>query len=337
MIPIYNDHDEKYRADSCRPLAEAVTRGTLTLQAVRHGHYPGHALRSSELPGIKMAGYWDTSTDQNWGLGWHRNEGIEFTFLDRGHLQFAAGDKQWELRPDDMTITRPWQLHRVGNPNISTSRLIWLILDLGIRRPDQPWRWPEWVMLDSSDMDQLTDLLRHHEQPVWHATPEIRRCYQAIAHAVDDVCGARGISRLTLRINDLLLLIVDLLRERRPSLDQSLSTTRRTVELFLDDLKRHPEHLALRWTLEEMAASCGLGTTRFAEHVRALTNLSPGNFLTKARLEHARKLLLDKPCRLITDIALDTGFATSQYFATAFAARYGKSPREFRNQIQKKV
>jgi AraC family L-rhamnose operon regulatory protein RhaS len=121
-IPIYRDHDEQYRADSCSPLLDAVGRGILELRAVRHGHYPGHALRSSELPGVKMVGYWDAAKDQDWGLDWHRNEGIEFTFLERGRLAFGGAARQWELRPDDMTITRPWQMHRVGDPAIASCR-----------------------------------------------------------------------------------------------------------------------------------------------------------------------------------------------------------------------
>src|ERR1035441_8384510 len=119
-IPIYHDHDEQYRADSCGPLLDAVRRGTLELQAVRHGHYPGLALPSAELAGVNMVGFWDAGKDQDWGLGWHRNEGIEFTFLERGRLPFGAGDRHWELRPNDLTITRPWQLHRVGNPTIAS-------------------------------------------------------------------------------------------------------------------------------------------------------------------------------------------------------------------------
>lgn len=329
-IPIYRDHDEQYRADSCRPLLDAVQRGTLQFQAARHGHYPGHALRPAELAGVKMVGYWDAEKDQEWGLGWHRNEGIEFTFLERGRLHFGAGDQVWDLRPDDITITRPWQLHRVGDPAVSSSRLTWLILDVGVRRPDQAWRWPDWVLLEKSDLDRLTSFLRHNEEPVWRSTSEIRRCFQSIAKAIDETCCGGTTSRLVLRLNDLLLLVADLLRDRRPHLDESLSRTRRTVELFLDDLRRHPEHLAINWTLEEMAKSCGLGSTRFAEHVRALTNLSPGQFLTRHRLEHAGRLLMREPHRPITDVALDVGFSSSQYFATVFSSHYGCSPRKYR-------
>lgn len=330
-IPIYRDHDESYRADSCRPLTEAAAAGRLCLKALRHGHYPGKALPTGELPGIKMVGYWNTDEDQDWGLDWHRNEGIEITFLASGHLQFGAEGHQHQLRPDDMTIARPWQQHRVGAPNVSASRLIWVILDVGVRRPNQPWRWPQWVILGPKDLAQLTEILRHNEQPVWQTTADVRRCFQAIARAVDEAGDTGSVSRLTLRLNEVLMLILDLLRNRRVPLDQSLSSTRRTVELFLDDLMRHPKHLALRWTLEDMADSCGLGPTRFVEHVRALSNMSPVQFLNHCRLEHAARLLRENPTTSITEAALSCGFGSSQYFATAFAARFGCSPRDYRS------
>jgi AraC family L-rhamnose operon regulatory protein RhaS len=147
QIPIYGDHDETYRADSCGPLALASTAGQLSLFAIRHGHYPGKPLPPNALPGLKMLGHWDVREDQDWGLGWHFNEGIELTFLESGSLEFAVDDREYSLGPDDLTIARPWQRHRVGKPQVTASRLHWIILDVGVRRPNQDWKWPSWLLL----------------------------------------------------------------------------------------------------------------------------------------------------------------------------------------------
>ena len=56
---------------------------------------------------------------RRWGLDWHRNEGIEFTWLEQGTLPFATDDVETVLRPGDLTITRPWQRHRVGAPHVT--------------------------------------------------------------------------------------------------------------------------------------------------------------------------------------------------------------------------
>lgn len=330
-VPIFRESsDVSFTADACQPLVEAASRGDVRLKALQHGHYPGRRFPAGVLPGIKMVGYWHAETDQDWGLPWHRNEGVEFTFLESGRLGFAVDDQEFCLQPDDMTFTRPWQKHRVGSPNVSASRLVWFILDVGVRRPDQPWKWPPWIILSPSDLAELTNILRHNEQPVWKANPDIRRCFQAIAHGVETDRGGGNVSLLTLRINDFLLRTLELLRRKKVRLDQTLSSTRRTVELFLNDLRTHPEHLALPWTLDEMANSCGLGVTQFVHHVKSLTNMPPMHFLNQCRLERAAALLRNDGGLSVTDVALACGFSSSQYFSTVFARRYGLSPRDSR-------
>jgi AraC family transcriptional regulator, 4-hydroxyphenylacetate 3-monooxygenase operon regulatory protein len=201
-IPIFQDHDETYRADSCLPLVGARGRGTFKLDALTHGHYPGRMLPPVALPSLKTVGYWDAAEDQNWGLPWHRNEGIELTFLEGGSLHCAVEHHEYRLQPDDLTITRPWQLHRIGNPYVTASHLDWIIWDGGVSQPD---------------VDQLTDILRRNEQPAWKWTPCMRRCFRTLSHAVETERGGSSISRFTLGLNELFLALLDaaqMLREQ---------------------------------------------------------------------------------------------------------------------------
>ncbi len=329
-IPIFTDHDEKYRADACNPLMEASAAGTVNVQVISHGHYPGKPLRNGVLPGLKMAGFWDARSDQAWGLPPHRNEGIEIAFLETGRLDFSTVDHQIALRSNDLTVVRPWQQHRLGNPNVKASRLHWLLIDVGVRRPHQAWKWPSWLFLSPSDMDELTKILRQNEHPFWRATPEIRRCFQSIAQSIEAESNGSSVSRIGLRLNELLLALLEMLRRKEIRLDESLTTTRRTVELFLDDLRNHPEHLTLDWTVEKMAKSCGLGVTQFIHHVKCLVNVTPMHYLVHCRVDFAAKRLCASPANCITDTALHCGFSSSQYFATVFSRRFGLSPREYR-------
>jgi AraC family L-rhamnose operon regulatory protein RhaS len=330
QIPIYKDHDERYRADSCRQLEEAAGK-SLRLEALKHGHYPGVALPPGILEGVKMVGNWDTPESQDWGLPWHRNEGIEVTFLETGALHYGVDGKEYQLEAGDLTITRPWQLHHVGGPNITASRLHWLIIDLGVRRPNQDWRWPPWLSLTQSDIEELTAGLRLNEQTVWRSNRDIGRNFQAIAHAINTNVSGSNLSRLILRVNEIFILLLDMLRKREVHLDRTLTTTRRTVQLFLDDLNNNPEHLTLEWTVDEMADSCGLGISQFTQHVKCLTNLTPMQFLTRCRIDRAMALLKSTPNRGITETAIECGFSSGQYFATLFKRQYGHSPREIRS------
>jgi AraC-like DNA-binding protein len=89
------------------------------------------------------------------------------------------------------------------------------------------------------------------------------------------------------------------------------------------------ENLSHQWTVEEMAALVGMGTTLFNERVKSYSGFSPLNYLINIRISEAIKLL-KRPDISVTDIALDTGFYSSQHFATTFKKLTGYQPSEFR-------
>jgi AraC family L-rhamnose operon regulatory protein RhaS len=335
QIPIYQDHGKMYEADACRPVERAAAAGRIEHHALVRGHYPGRPLPPKTLLGVKVVGYWDARARQDWGLDWHRNEGLELTFLENGRLGFAVEGHVCALQAGDLTVTRPWQQHRVGDPEVAAGRLHFLILDVAVRRPHQAWRWPPWLVLTPDDLQQLTHILRHNEQPVWRASAEVSRSFVQIAAAVkSQSVGAgdgRGLSRLTVSINQLFLALLEMFHRQDIRLDESLSTARRTVELFWSDLTQDHDHLIDEWTVRSMAKRCGMGVTNFIHCTKQLVNMTPMHYLSHCRLSMAAHLLHELPERSITDIAFGCGFASSQYFATLFRARFGSTPRQFRD------
>jgi AraC-like DNA-binding protein len=329
-IPIYEEQGRTYEADTCRPVVDAMAKGQIRQINLARGHYPGSRLPRTALPGVKVVGFWDADHRQDWGLDWHRNEGIELTFLESGSLGFSVDRQDFQLQAGDLTFTRPWQLHRVGDPHVAASRLHCLILDVGVRRPHQTWRWPSWIVLTPGDLRQLTAILRHNEQPVWRATPEIAKCVRRIGAAVESDSDGSSISSLAVQLNHLFLLVLDMFRQQNVRLDESLSSTRRTVDLFWADARQNLDHLALEWTVRSMARRCGMGVTNFIRDTRQLTNMTPMQYLNHCRLTAAAALLQEQPDRSVTDIALACGFGSSQYFATLFRNRFKQTPRAYR-------
>jgi AraC-like DNA-binding protein len=327
----FSSPSERYHADRCEALRAAVRRGEVRLAALVRRGYPGRLMPAGMLPEVSTVGFWDAVGPQNWGLDWHRNEGIELTYLARGWTGFHVDHERFRLESQHLTITRPWQSHRVGDPHIGPSRLCWLILDVGVRRPDQPWRWPDWLILSPSDLGRLTTLLRHNEHPVWHANDEIAACFERLAALVRTPDPLSMQTRLRLHINELLVALRELLEEKEIELDAKLVSRRRTVELFLAGL---PQHLENAWTLDQMAYQCGLGASAFTTHCKQITNLSPAKYLIHCRIEAAKRMLATQPEVSITDVAFACGFETSQYFATVFAKVAGTSPSAFRAQTQ---
>lgn len=325
--PIFAATDEIRRADTCARFKAAAARGELEVRAVGHRSYAGQKLPTRMLPEIPSLGWWNARHQQSWAEDWHRHEGVELAFLARGRLDLGVGGRLFRLRPGDLVITRPWQKHKIGNPTVAASRFQWLLIDVGVQRPNEPWAWPDWLVLSRPDRKRLTTLLRQNEHPVWRADARVRDAFGSLMAALDTRDLPTLETRVKIGVNALLATVLDLLRSRRIPLRDALTSTRRTVELFLSSLEERPDH---QWTLEEMARRCALGRSQFAHHCEEITNLTPALFLLRCRLAAASRILHADPARPITEIALATGFQSSQYFANRFRRQFGCTPSDYR-------
>ena len=334
----FKDHNRIVLADTCEPLKTAAARGELSLSAWGHGLYPGQSFPADLLPEVRSAGVWNASKAQQWGLEAHCNEGLEFSFIERGQLGYRVGNEHWQLHTGHLTISRPWQMHSVGDPLIAASRFHWLILDVGVRRPNQDWHWPKWLVCSPRDIERLTKLLRHNETPVWQASSEIKNCFKRIAATLElhstQQDAEQVAARLKLHVNSLLIALLELLETQEMRLDERLTSSYRAVQLFLGQLGHQLEQA---WTLERMSLSCGLGRSQFARYCAQITNLTPLEYLTHRRLERAARLLCDQPDLAITEIGARCGFHSSQYFTNAFRMHQGCSPSAYRQRLRSTI
>ncbi|MCF7958929.1 MAG: AraC family transcriptional regulator [Phycisphaerae bacterium] len=327
---IYYDQGKTFTADRCKAVINAVEQDKTRLNALTRAGYPGKPLRTKELPNVLSVGYWDAVGTQDWGLATHRNEGIELTFMETGGTDFTVNNDPFHLKPGSLTVVRPWQPHSLGGPNIGAGRLHWIILDVGVRRPHQKWKWPDWFILSPEVLKKLTRLLSHNETPVWHASSEISYCFGQIAAALEKEDSSCHISHLAVLINQLFLNLYEMLDNKKIILEPKLTTSQRTVELFLQNLRENPKLLYEPWTVEMMAGYCDIGLTHFTHLCREISNMTPMKYLNYYRIESAVQILKSDPNRSITDIAFDCGFSSSQYFATVFRQIKGVSPSQYR-------
>lgn len=89
------------------------------------------------------------------------------------------------------------------------------------------------------------------------------------------------------------------------------------------------QRYAETWTLRSLAESANLSRTNFIRVFRQATGQSPISFLIGLRIEAAKRLLRQSELGM-TEIALETGFGDSNYFARKFREVTGRSPTEFR-------
>lgn len=89
------------------------------------------------------------------------------------------------------------------------------------------------------------------------------------------------------------------------------------------------QRLEQPFCLPELVQRLGISRTRLFTLFKAETGMTPNDFFVRCRIEEAQRLLA-KTDRPITEIALDVGFNSSQYFSRAFWRYTDQTPKAFR-------
>lgn len=92
------------------------------------------------------------------------------------------------------------------------------------------------------------------------------------------------------------------------------------------------QHLNMPLTLQSISADFGVSQTYFCKLFRKYTGLSFNEYMTKARVEKAKALLLAHPATLVKDVATMVGYENPFYFSRIFRSITGVPPTEYMNQ-----
>lgn len=83
------------------------------------------------------------------------------------------------------------------------------------------------------------------------------------------------------------------------------------------------------FSIDSLTAIMNMSRSNFYRKLKALTGLSPNDYLKNCRLNRAAELL--KEGYRITEVFEQTGFCSSSYFAKCFKAKFGVLPKDFQN------
>jgi AraC-like DNA-binding protein/mannose-6-phosphate isomerase-like protein (cupin superfamily) len=125
------------------------------------------------------------------------------------------------------------------------------------------------------------------------------------------------------RLLDILVRIERLNLEAKQTIKPELAAMVSQTIVFME------QHLATSIRLEDMASTAHLNETYFCEVFKQVTGISPGRYLMRLRLEHARYLLLSTE-QPITTVARESGFTDPSHFARVFKGAFGTSPTRLR-------
>ncbi len=86
---------------------------------------------------------------------------------------------------------------------------------------------------------------------------------------------------------------------------------------------------AAGWTVDALARRAAMSRTAFAERFRDLLGETPHRYLTRWRMQHARRLLAESALP-IERVALRTGYGSAASFSRVFKKETGTTPGHFR-------
>lgn len=244
---------------------------------------------------------------------------IRIYFIVDGKFEWIINERHHILYPGDLALILPGQTFRGEKDILNIGTLSWLHLQID-KIDATGMSLGTWSHLSKNECLTIGKILQ-----VNNATVLKLKDAQTIMQTLRDELMSQEIG-FTTRINQLIdELFIGIARQST----RQNNSQRDFPKTFMKLEQTLRQNLANQWTVEEMAALTGLGTTAFTEKVKNYTGFSPLNYLINIRISEAIKLL-NRQEENVTDIALQTGFYSSQHFSTTFKKLTGYTPSDFR-------
>ena len=87
------------------------------------------------------------------------------------------------------------------------------------------------------------------------------------------------------------------------------------------------------FNIDTIAGTIGLSRSAFFKKLKSLTGFAPVDLVREIRLTKAAGLI-ETTDSSITEIAYSVGFRDAGYFGKCFRKKYGKTPKEYRNDMR---
>lgn len=275
------------------------------------------------LPFVRHSGF-DSSHRRRLGLGEHVHSGHELTFVFEGEVTWETRDgERLTLRGGDLAVTQPNVPHWGRMRIIEPATFFWTNIEL---------RRGAAGLLSTSELAHVRRGLSDAGNLVCGAgdsfATELIRLHDGLAKAA---IPPDPLARAALRARYLAIVIDAALLLRtsaRRSPDSAHSDATDLIEAAKVFVEQHSADPAL--AIASVARHTGLSQSRLYAAFRERTGMTPNDFLLRCRIRTAQRILRTTTTP-VTRIALECGFASSQYFATCFRKYSGQTPREFRS------
>jgi AraC-like DNA-binding protein len=267
---------------------------------------------SRGVQGIPLLGRYNHSSAQI-DLAEHLHEdAIEICFLVKGRQTYSVGGRTHRLKGGDVFITLPRQRHGSAGWPQEKGVLYWL------------WVAPRGKTLLGLPREQseaLLEALHQIETPHFKGSWNMKEDLDTITLLHAQPPTPLNAFAITNRVGAFLEKVITCARGN-PSEQSSRSFACMTEYINAN--------LTEALSVPHLASKAGLSEARFKVWFKQEAGVPPGEYVLRAKVEEAQRRIEKSKNAVITEIAYDLGFSSSQYFATVFKRFTRGKPSDFK-------
>lgn len=249
----------------------------------------------------------------------HWHEDLEFLYTRKGHITYCVDKQVYPLEEGDGIFVNSNHLH-YGYSSDGTDCTFSTILLPPILLCASPYIEQKLVLSLTRNASFPACLMKHGD-PVW--APVLNLLHQAAGvYSRREDCYELELISLFFRIASHLI-------RNMPREEAKNSAALHDLVLMKKMIAYIEQNLNSRLTLRDIAASGHICESKCCRLFQKYVNRTPFGYVNEARLEKGCQLLKSTSAS-IGEIAVQTGFGGSSYFAERFRAAYGMTPTAYR-------
>ena len=272
------------------------------------------------ISGLKNFAHWNLPTASSPTPLHHHSDIIEIHCLIKGRRVFHVLDKTYTVTGNELLVTLPYEPHFTSTNDLSPCSFYGFQIDVSQKEALLGLNKEYSLAL----FEILTTLTQRHMR---FSPIEMRLLNQAFENISDEDPGSRylGVQFLSC----FLFKLPDFIPLRNENKSISDTNIKRVIK-YIDT------HYQDTLQLKELSVISGYSLSRFKNKFKEIVGIPPANYITFKKLEYAKKLL-EQTLVPITQVAMDAGFSSSNYFCTVFRNFTNYSPSEYRKAYLKQI
>ena len=241
------------------------------------------------------------------GKHWHRS--IEIFAIFEGSLRFFLNEEEYKMNAGEFLLVNSNEVHSIFSPKPNVTVVIQIPL----------------VVFKKYYTNEQFISFSH--EPRVRNQELMKLMHKMYDTYVKKECGYEF--RVQSYFYELLYTLVTEYRDTdiSPEAVKSYQKLSRLTEITDYIKKNYQKELSL----ESLAEIFGYSPTYLSKMFQKYAKINYRDYVQNVRLERARKELMETD-HMISDIALNHGFANSKAFANAFRKKYGRLPSDFRKE-----